>query len=93
MEKKVKNITPEMVEAAEEAYMPFGDMEMALTIAFDAYPEQDEKVFKLHCEHEKQQLIDENHKMEKQYHKKIKKLLAEIEELKESYEFLALHAD
>ena len=30
--------TPEMVEAAEDAYMPFGDMEMALRMAVLAAP-------------------------------------------------------
>ena len=30
----VTDITPAMVEAAEEAYMPFGDMYMALQAAF-----------------------------------------------------------
>lgn len=30
----ITDITPAMVEAAEEAYMPFGDMYMALQAAF-----------------------------------------------------------
>ena len=30
--------TPEMVEAAEDAYMPFGDMELAIQMALLAAP-------------------------------------------------------
>ena len=30
--------TPEMVEAAEDAYMPFGDMELAIRMAILAAP-------------------------------------------------------
>lgn len=32
-------VTPEMVAAAEEAYMPFGDMELALNCALAARPQ------------------------------------------------------
>lgn len=31
--------TPEMVEAAEDAYMPFGDMELAIRMALLAAPD------------------------------------------------------
>ena len=33
-----QEVTPEMVAAAEEAYMPFGDMELALNCALAARP-------------------------------------------------------
>ena len=32
--------TPEMVKAAEEAYMPFGDMELAIQMAIAATPRE-----------------------------------------------------
>ncbi|SEG13668.1 hypothetical protein [Marinobacterium lutimaris] len=32
----IKSVTPAMIEAAEEAYMPFGDMETALNAAIAA---------------------------------------------------------
>ena len=34
------DVTPEMVEAANEAYCPFGDMELAIRAALHAAPEQ-----------------------------------------------------
>ena len=33
-------VTPEMVEAAEEAYMPFGDMQLAIQCALAASPQE-----------------------------------------------------
>lgn len=36
------NPTPEMVEAAAEAYMPFGDMELAVQMAIQAAPQPPE---------------------------------------------------
>ena len=36
-----------MVEAAEEAYQPMGDMRAALEIAFEAFTEQDERLHQL----------------------------------------------
>lgn len=35
-------ITPEMIEAAEEAYMPFGDMGLAIQCALAAAPQPPE---------------------------------------------------
>lgn len=32
-------VTPQMIAAAEEAYMPFGDMELALNCALAARPQ------------------------------------------------------
>ncbi len=36
------SITPEMIEAAEEAYMPFGDMGLAIQCALAAAPQPPE---------------------------------------------------
>ena len=36
------SITPEMIEAAEEAYMPFGDMHLAIQAALAAAPQPPE---------------------------------------------------
>lgn len=38
----VPQVTPEMIEAAEEAYMPFGDMELAIQCALSAAPKPPE---------------------------------------------------
>ena len=35
----VQQVTPEMIEAAQEAYMPFGDMELAIQSALFAAPQ------------------------------------------------------
>lgn len=39
-----QEVTPEMVAAAEEAYMPFGDMEFALNCALAARPQGEKDV-------------------------------------------------
>lgn len=39
----VPQVTPEMIEAALEAYMPFGDMELAIQCALFAAPQPPEE--------------------------------------------------
>lgn len=39
---QVPQVTPEMIEAAQEAYMPFGDMELAIQCALSAAPQPPE---------------------------------------------------